>query len=250
MQWKTAISHVNGTEETVRGYNLQELVQKKTFVEVIFLILKGELPTDAQTRMLNAMLMMMIDHGVRIGSTVSARMVSSLGNPLHTSVAAGLLGLGGARHGGALEGAAQFFQEHVQFNVDALRQFLGELKQQKIRVPGYGHRIFSHDNRTDTLFTIAKETGFYGRHCEFALTVAEELNKTSSKPLPLNMDGANAAILSDMGFDWRMVVGFFLIGRVPGLVAQVHEEMMSGEGLRRLAEDEEEYVGPQERPVI
>ena len=116
-------------------------------------------------------------------------------------------------------------------------------KEKKIRIPGYGHKVLTHDNRTDTLSAIAKETGFYGRHCKFAVAVGTALNKISSKPLPLNMDGANAAILSDMGFDWRMATGFFLIGRVPGLVAQVYEEMMSGEGVRRLSEEEIEYTG-------
>ncbi len=243
MQWKTAISQVNQDHEVIRGYDLHELVAKKTFVEVIFLILKGQLPTPDETRMLNAMLATMIDHGVRIGSTVAARMVNSLGNSLHTSVAAGLLGLGGSRHGGALEGAAQFFQEHAELKSVELVALLTSLKEQKIRVPGYGHRIFTHDKRTDALFAIAKETGLYGKHCRFAELVGEELNKLSSKPLPLNMDGANAAILSDMGFDWQLAVGFFIIGRMPGLVAHVYEEMTSGEGLRRLAETEEEYIG-------
>jgi citrate synthase len=64
MQWKTALSQVNKGQEIIRGYNLHELVQKKTFVEVIFLILRGQLPTAAETRMLNAVLAIMIDHGI------------------------------------------------------------------------------------------------------------------------------------------------------------------------------------------
>ncbi len=249
MQWKTAISQVNQNHEIIRGYDLQELVMKKSFVEIIFLILSGELPTAAQTRMLNAMLGMMIDHGVRIGSTVAARMVNSLGNKMHTSVVAGLLGLGGDRHGGALESAGQFFQEHIELDQPGLKQLVERLKMEKIRVPGFGHRIFTHDKRADTLLAIAKETGLFGKYCHFALAVGEELNKISSKVLPLNMDGVNAAILSDMGFNWRMMTGFFMIGRTPGLVAQVYEEMMSGEGLRRLEETEEEYIGPAQRNI-
>jgi citryl-CoA lyase len=249
MQWKTALSQVNKGQEIIRGYNLHELVQKKTFVEVIFLILRGQLPTAAETRMLNAVLAIMIDHGIGIGSTMSARMVQSLGNSLHTSVAPGILGLGGDKHGGALEGAARFFQENISLDAAALHDLLSDLKQKKIRVPGFGHRVLAHDNRTDTLFAIAKETGLYGRHCELAMTTGEALNKISSKPLPLNMDGANAAILSDMGFDWRMVTGLFIIGRAPGLVAHVYEEMTSGEGLRRLEEHEEEYIGETEKII-
>lgn len=241
LHFKTALSQVNDGEETVRGHGLHDLVKSKTFVEVMYLLLRGELPTPAATKMLNAMLAMMIDHGPVVSSAMTARIVSSAGNELHTSVAAGILALGGTRHGGALGGAAAFFQEHLS-NTD-LEATVKKLKEQKIRIPGYGHRVLVHDNRTDTLFDIANETGFFGAHCKLALSVGNALNTVSSKPIPLNMDGANAAILLDMGFDAKLATGFFLIGRMPGLVAQVYEEMNDNVGLRRLDEDEIEYVG-------
>jgi citrate synthase len=57
------------------------------------------------------------------------------------------------------------------------------------------------------------------------------------------MDGANAAILLDMGFEQKLIDGFFIIARTPGLVAQAFEEMTSGEGLRRVDESDIEYIG-------
>ena len=89
----------------------------------------------------------------------------------------------------------------------------------------------------------------YGKHCDFAEAVGKSLNAISSKKLPLNVDGAMAAIISDMGFDWRLAKGFFIIGRVPGLAAHVYEEKTAGDGIRRLAEDAAEYVGPGERSI-
>ncbi len=241
MKWKTAISNVNDGQEIIRGKNLHDLVRNNSFVETVFLIWRGQLPTPAETKMLNAMLTAMIDHGVGVASAMVPRMVASVGNAMHTSIAAGILALGGSKHGGALEGAAQFLQTNVEnANVDAL---VKNLKEKKVRIPGYGHRVLTHDNRSDTLFMIAKETGLYGKHCAFAVAVGEALNKISSKPLPLNMDGANAAILSDMGFDWRIATGFFILGRIPGLIAHTYEEITSGEGIRRLDESEIEYVG-------
>jgi citryl-CoA lyase len=76
----------------------------------------------------------------------------------------------------------------------------------------------------------------------FAQKIEKELNKISSRPLPINMDGANAAILSDMGFDWRIVVGFFLIGRISGIIAHCNEEQQSEDGIQRLSPDEEVYL--------
>lgn len=241
MKWKTAISQVNSGDEIIRGEKLTTLIRENNFGDVVFLILKGVMPTEKESKLINAVLTSMIDHGPGTNSSIAARVVSSAGNSIHASVAAGILSLGGSRHGGALEGAAKFYQENV--NSEDLPGLLKTLKEKKVRVAGYGHKVLTHDNRTDRLFAVAKETGFFGKHCAFAQTVEIELNKISSKKIPLNMDGANAAILSDMGFPWQLVIGFFLIGRTPGLVAQVYEEINSGEGIRRLDEEEIEYVG-------
>ena len=241
IKFKTSVSSVNDGEEIIRGEKLSDLIKTKNFGEVVFLILKGNLPNSKEAKMINAVLSSMIDHGPGANSALAARIVGSAGNTLHTAVAAGILSLGGSRHGGALEGAAKFFQENVK--IPDLPVLLRSLKEKKIRVPGFGHKVLTHDNRTDTLFAVAKETGFFGEHCAFALAVDAELNKISSKAVPLNMDGANGAILSDMGFPWQLVLGFFIIGRAPGLVAQVYEEMNSDEGIRRLEESEVEYVG-------
>jgi citryl-CoA lyase len=246
MQWKTAISYVTDGKEIIRGYNLQDLIQKKTFVEVIFLILKGELPNEKETKMMNALFTAAIDHGIGVSSAMTARTVVSTGNSLHTALAAGILSMG-KLHGSAIEDAARFFQENI--NEADILDLVKKLKDKKVRLPGYGHKILSIDPRSQTLFVVAKETGFYGKHSELAVKVGEELNKISSKKLPLNVDGAMGAIMSDMGFDWRIAKGFFIIGRVPGLVAHVYEEMMSKHGLRRLTEEEAEYIGPEERKL-
>jgi len=246
MQWKTSISHVQDGKEIIRGYDLKELIKQKSFPEVIFLVLKGELPNEQETKMMNALFTAAIDHGVGVSSAMTARTVASTGNSLHTALSAGILAMG-KLHGSAIEGAAEFFQENVsEGDVPGL---VKKMKEQKVRIPGYGHKILDHDPRSEVLFEVAKETGFYDQHCQLAEKVGEELNKLASKKLPLNVDGAMGAIISDMGFDWQMAKGFFIIGRVPGLVAHIHEEMTSQNGLRRLAEDEAEYVGLQEREL-
>ena len=246
MQWTTSISHIKNGKELIRGYDLKELIRKKSFVEVVFLVLKGELPGEKETRMLNALFTSAIDHGIGVSSAMTARTVVSTGNSLHTALAAGILSMG-TLHGSAIEDAAKFFQENV--GAADVPGLIAHLRQKKIRIPGYGHKILDHDPRSEALFGIAKETGFYRRHCEFAEAVHRALNTVSSKKLPINVDGAMGAIISDMGFDWRIAKGFFIIGRVPGLVAHIYEEMTSKNGLRRLAENEAEYLGPAERQL-
>ncbi|MEK7084394.1 MAG: citryl-CoA lyase [Patescibacteria group bacterium] len=246
MHWNTAITDVQAEKECIRGYDLQELIQKKSFVETIFLLLRGELPNENETRMLNAIFTAAIDHGPGTASGMTVRIVAAAKNSLHTSVAAGILAMG-ERHGSSIEGAAKFFQEHI--GEQDIESWIKKMKERKERVPGYGHAVLTHDRRADGMFTMARETGFYGRHCLFAVEVGEILNTASSKKLPMNVDGAMAAILSDMGFPWDIMKGFFIIARVPGLVAHAYEEMTEGDGLRRLAEDDVHYTGQKERSL-
>jgi citryl-CoA lyase len=245
MEWKTAISTVEDGKELIRGYDLRELIAKKTFVEVVWLVLRGELPEQTQTRMLDALLSACVDHGIGVSSAMTARTVVSTGNSLHTALAAGILSLG-TLHGSAVEDAAVFFETHVGTDAPSLVQ---SLRAQHVRIPGFGHKILNHDPRSDALFGVARTTGWYGKHCAFALAIAETLAAMIPKPLPVNVDGAMAAILLDMGFDARMTKGFFILGRVPGLVAHIYEEMTSKGGLRRLREDEAHYIGPSERAL-
>ena len=58
----------------------------------------------------------------------------------------------------------------------------------------------------------------------------------NEKGIKMNIDGANAAILSDMGFDWRLGCGMFIIGRIPGILAHVIEEISNEESFRKIAE--------------
>ncbi len=241
MHFKTSITNVqkDGTE-IIRGHELGDLMINNGFVQTIYLLLKGQLPNETQAKMFDAILSSVVDHGPAVASALNARISASAKNPLHASVAAGLLGLG-ERHGVVIEPAMKFFFDHKD-ETDVLG-LLKNMKEQKKYAPGFGHKIFEVDPRTQRLFAIAKETGIYGGYCEFAQKVEDTLNSFSSKKLPLNADGAIAAILCDMGFDARVGNGVFVIARVPGLVAHVIEEIQNDEGIRRLEPEDIEYIG-------
>jgi citryl-CoA lyase len=182
---------------------------------------------------------MAIDHGPGTASALTARISASAKNSVHTSLAAGILGLG-ERHGLAIEGAMKFFLEHK--NVENLQALLQNMKEQKKYVPGYGHKVLSADSRANALLKIAKETGFYKEHCAFAEAAQEALKNTSSKVLPLNVDGAMAAVLCDMDISTNLAKGIFMIARVPGLVAHIVEEIKNDDGIRRVDLDNIEYI--------
>ena len=241
MNIKTSITNIKNGEEIIRGHKLEELIQERSFVEVIYLLFQGKLPTEQHAKMLNAILVAAIDHGPGTVSGMTSRMSASAGNSTHSALAAGVLGFG-PRHGIAGEGAMNFFYDNI--DESDVAGLVARLKEQKVRLPGYGHKIFTEaDPRSEVLFGIAKELGIFGKHCNFALTIKDELNKIASKKLPLNIDGTMAAILCDMGMDARLGQTFFLISRTPGLLAQIHEEQTNDVGSRRLEEDEIEFIG-------
>ena len=247
-KWRTAISFHKGYEAYVRGYKLEELVGNLTFTEAIYLVLKGELPDKRTTEMLDAIFVSVVEHSIAPPSIIAARAVISGGNSLNVGVGAGVLAFGEA-HGGALEGAMKFLQENVDKNPEeVVKEFLASGR----RIPGYGHRFYKEfDPRSKKLLEIAKKLGFYGKYAQFAEAVERAIEKIKGKRLVLNVDGAIAAIVSEMGFDWRLGKGFFIIGRIPGLVAHAYEELVMEKPFsKRLDEETEvEYLGPEPREL-
>jgi len=200
--------------------------------------------------MMEAIFVSVIDHGIAPPSVIAARAVASGGNSLNVGVAAGIMAFGSA-HGGALEDAMKFMQEGVQSG-RPVEEIVREYLSQRKPIPGFGHRYYKEfDPRTRRLMELARLYGFYGKHCQFAQNVEEEIFRQKGKRIVLNVDGAIAAVVSEMGFDWRMGKGFFIIGRVPGLVAHVFEELTVEKPFsKRLSAEETDYTGvpPRELP--
>ena len=245
--WSTSITRTGEGELHVRGYDICEMIRGLSFAQTVYLILKGELPSEAEARMIEGMLVSSIDHGITPPSCLAARTVMSGGNSLNSSVAAGILTIGES-HGGAIEQCARILQDGVFQNLSAA-QVVEDCKAQKIRIPGYGHRIHARDPRTSTLLELADSCGFTGDHIRLAVGIMEELERGSDRKLPLNVDGAIAAIISEMGFDWRLGKGFFIIARTPGLVAHVYEEWTTQKPMRKLGPLGGSYNGHPDRPL-
>ena len=250
--WKTAITtHKDGTP-VVRGYKLTDLLKKVNFTQTIFLVLKGELPTEIEEKMLSTILVASIDHGVEAPSTTVARITASAGVPLSTAVANGVATIG-THHGGAIEQAAKLFQEAVKGKEPA-SSIVRKAKEEGKRLPGFGHKIYNVDPRTQAVLEVAKDNNFTGPHIELSVQIESELTKAYAavdKKIPLNIDGITAAIISDLGFDASLGNGFFIISRIVGLVAHVHEEQTREKPVaHRLSEEDVEYDGtpPRELP--
>ena len=250
-KWKTSISNIKSGDINIRGYNIVDMMEKLSFAESIFLLFKGSLPTSSESALLNAILVSTIDHGPTSPSALSSRVVASSGNSLNASVAAGVLAIGDW-HGGAIEESAKILQEWGEKDGAAKATALNLidwLSENEKKMPGFGHKLHESDPRTSKLFDLAEKHNCTGKHIKLCKALEIEFEAKLSKKIPININGATAAVISDLGFDWRVGKGIFIISRVPGLIAHYLEEQKREKPLRKLGPTPFEYDGPDEREI-
>ncbi len=254
MTWQTAITHIEPNHVRVRGYDIGDLMGRATFGAAVYLILRGELPDEPTGRLMDAVLVSSIDHGATPPSTVAARTVASTGGGLGQSVAAGILCINRS-HGGAIEECARQLGEIVERSEKtgrpldrAAKEVLDELKASGQRMSGFGHRIHTSDPRTARLLALAADAGAAGLHVAAARAIEAHF-RGSGKPLPINVDGAIAAVLADLGFAPESMNALFMIARVPGLVAQALEEQAREKPMRQIDPQDHAYDGPGPRKL-
>jgi citrate synthase len=204
---------------------------QRTFTDTIFLLHQGRLPSVAERRLLDAILIGVADHGAGAPSCATARLALS-GNrqSVSAAVAAGILAVGDD-HGGAGMGCMEMIAgglEHgraEKLSIDqAAEHTVAEIRRQGKRVPGLGHRLHHADPRTPVLFEMARKAGVAGAGIAF-IEAVEKAVAHAVKPLPINIDGSLAAVLHDMGFPPTFGRLVFIIGRVAGLSAEISEEL-------------------------
>jgi citrate synthase len=256
-RWQTALTEIAPNKILVRGYPVDEMMGRLSFAEAVYLLLMGELPTPSIGRMLNAVLVSSLDHGVTPPSTLAARNVATSGAPLKDCVAAGILAFG-PHHGGDIESCMRFLDAGLaQMRAGkTLQQAAEALVDDCVRLndvpPGFGHRFHTRDPRAARLFQMALELELEGEHVRLMRATERVLDARAADfggPLPVNVDGAIAAVTADLGFAYELGNAVFLISRLPGLIAHAHEERMRQPVMRQIDPKDHDYDGSDERRV-
>jgi citrate synthase len=231
---RTEIGSSTPNSITVFGRDFtSEILGTLSFGDMAFLELTGRVPNEAESRMFNAMLVTLVEHGLT-PSTLVARM-TILGAPesLQAAVAAGLCGLGTV-FVGSIEGTARMLYEVMpepaaaEEHAGLARMVLNKFEAEKAIVPGIGHPFHKPiDPRTPRLIQIARETGFDGPYVALVLQIAAEGERRKGKSLPVNATGILGALCCEMRFDWRICRGLGVMARAVGLVGHILEEMRS-----------------------
>jgi citryl-CoA lyase len=257
-RWSTALTSIGPNRILLRGYRIDELMGRIQFGEAIYLLLTGELPSPSVGRLMGAMLVSFIDHGATPPSTLATRNTSSAGSSIRGAVAAGVLSFGRYHGGDALacralidEGLALARQSRA---VGAAAAQLADrlVDKGEIPPPGFGHRYHTTDPRVTRLLQLAHELEFDQTYTQMLRALEHALSThpaLAGRLLPINIDGAIAAVCGDIGLPPEVADALLIISRVPGLAAHALEEQQRQTPMRIIDPTAHTYDGPAERPV-
>jgi len=237
--WRTSICDITPGKIAFRGYPIQDLIGSVSFPEMIWLMLRGELPTADQARLLEAALVASVDHGPQAPSIAISRMAVSCGLPLNGAMASALNTLDDV-HGGAGEQALELYldilarmdtgdalQLATESAIDAWIAAHGKY------LPGFGHRFHPVDPRSGKLLALVDEMAgkgvVSGRIAMVARTIEAAMADRKGKLIPMNIDGATAVIYGELGFPPPLSRGVFCLSRAVGILAHAWEQSSRGE---------------------
>ncbi|MFY9326836.1 MAG: citryl-CoA lyase [Georgfuchsia sp.] len=229
---RTDIGWSDAGSITLFGKNFpEEILGNLNLGDMGFLELTGRVPNGSESRMFNAMVVTLVEHGIT-PSAIVARM-TYLGAPesLQGAVAAGLNGLGTV-FVGSIEGAAKMLYDAMpkpDISADlgrVARHIVKSFQLKREIIPGIGHPFHKPiDPRTPRLYALARETGFDGPYLRLMTAISKESERTGDcKMLPVNATGAIGALCCEMGFDWKICRGLGVMARAVGLVGHILEE--------------------------
>ena len=222
MTFRTGIGTSDADSITLMGRDLAtDLMGNVTLTELTFLIVQGRMPSAEETRLFDAILISLADHGLT--PTVLAARLTYTGAPesIQGAVAAGLLGAGSVFLG-VVEDTARFLDEIGEDVETGVKQALAAGR----RIPGLGHPVHKvQDPRTPRIYAIAEETGLVGSYLGRLREVAEIHRAQTGRELPINGAGVAGAALADLGFPAALLRGFALLARTAGLLGHLAEEM-------------------------
>ena len=259
--WDTSIIDIHPGKIAIRGYPIEQLIGRVRFPEMIWLMLRGELPSSGEADLLEAALVPGVDHGPHAPSIAISRMAVTCGLPVNGAMASAINVLDDV-HGGAGQQCMELYREidaEAGPEGDLVRAATSVIERhreagEKI-VPGFGHRFHPVDPRTAPLFELVAKAEAQGtvsgRWASIGRAVEKALSALKKRHIPMNIDGVTAVIFCELGFEPELGRGLFILSRSVGILAHAWEQKQRG---RRIMgpmprEIPYRYSGPARRNV-
>ena len=238
LEFPTSLGTSTAEEISLLGQSLAgDLMGQVGFGELAFWLVALRRPTPGETRVFEAVLVALADHGFTPTAIAARLTYLSAPDSLQGALAAGLLG-GGSRFLGVTEDCGGYLHavlaEHDgdlptdedTAGWDALAlQAVRRTREQGAYVPGLGHPVHKvEDPRTPRLIEIAEEEGLHGPHLRLFEAIGRTHEEVLGRRLPLNGAGVCGAALADLGLPVELLRGFALLARAAGLLGQIAEE--------------------------
>ena len=259
--WSTEIIDIHPGKIAIRGYPIQELIGRVRFPDMIWLMLRGELPSREQGDLLEAALVPGVDHGPHAPSIAIARMAVTCGLPVNGAMASAINVLDDV-HGGAGQQCMELYGEidaEAGADGDLVRAATTVIQRhqeagEKI-VPGFGHRFHPIDPRTAPLFELVAKAqangAVSGRYASIGHAVEKALAAMKKRHIPMNIDGITAVIFCELGFEPELGRGLFVLSRSVGILAHAWEQKKKGQRIMGPMPKEipYRYTGPARRSL-
>jgi citrate synthase len=231
LSFPTSIGTSDEKQIRLLGQDLAaDLMGRVGFGELAYWLVAGRRPTAGETRVFEAVLVALADHGFTPTAIAARLTYLSAPESLQGALAAGLLG-GGSRFLGVTEDCGRFLHSIVEESgADADWDAVALAAVRKARaenrfIPGLGHPVHKvRDPRTPALIAIADEEGLKGPHLQLFEAIGRVHPQVLNRTLPLNGAGACGAALADLGLPVDLLRGFALLARAAGLLGHLAEE--------------------------
>jgi citrate synthase len=254
--WKTGVSELKRNEIYLRGYPLEEISGRVPYVDAIILLLRGELPDEVESKVVNAIFTSAMDHQFLNATALAARVVvSAHPNPV-VGIAAGVLSFGQVTAGVpgyVVEMLNEYFPEdESRESIEAAgKRLVDDFRGRRDRIWGFGHPL--HDMlgphytfRSQLLRDRIEEAGLnVSRYVALYEAAHTEFLRQVGRPMPINVDGVMGAAFAELGYTPTQAFALAPFTMLPGIVAHAVEEIEEGVPLRIVPESE--YVGPAPR---
>jgi citrate synthase len=235
--WRTSIIDMAPGKIEFRGRPIQDLIGNVSFPQMIWMMVRGELPNAEQAALFEAALVAGVDHGPQAPSIAAARMAATCGVGLNNAMANGVNMLGDV-HGGAGEQCAELYYDIAErmdagSSLDAAVEdgLMAWCDQYGKIVSGFGHRFHKPvDPRAPRLMELvrnAADTGTVsGRFADIGEVVQAYLG--TKRAIAMNIDGATAVIFCELGFPAPLSRGLFCLSRSVGILSHAWEQIEQG----------------------